>query len=229
MSGSSESGSSEDTSDLVAWKEVHSSLIEAVKSAKAAVDAQKAQRRFWLEEICSNLNEQGKLTPTSVWKRPDTAPKKGHAARSSLESKTTATKRKKKESAADVPAKKPRKKASISASVTTATTEDDTGGVLNDEEANEPKDLQKKKPKIKISRKLPMHGNQHSQKDLSENNSQSATLVPAVPIPPPPEFMAGGQSGGAFPSGLEYSQGQWSQGSAQTNLQMMVSAICFRK
>ena len=45
-------------------------LTEAVIVAKEAVAAAKAQRRYWLEEIAANLTTEGKLTATSVWKKP---------------------------------------------------------------------------------------------------------------------------------------------------------------
>ena len=57
-------------SELEAWREVHQKLTEAVLVGKEAVTAAKAQRRYWLEEIAANLTTDGKLTATSVWKKP---------------------------------------------------------------------------------------------------------------------------------------------------------------
>lgn len=56
--------------ELAAWKKVHRHLLQAVLLAKEAVIAQEAQKRFWLEEIHSNLDADGRLTATSVWKVP---------------------------------------------------------------------------------------------------------------------------------------------------------------
>jgi hypothetical protein len=42
--------------------------------AKEAVAVAKAQRRYWMEEICANLTPEGKLTATSVWKKPTETP-----------------------------------------------------------------------------------------------------------------------------------------------------------
>ncbi|GAX11497.1 hypothetical protein FisN_22Lh190 [Fistulifera solaris] len=58
--------------ELESLRKVHALLMEAVKTAESAVNAQLAQRRFWLEEICSNLDEEGNLQSTSIWKRPVT-------------------------------------------------------------------------------------------------------------------------------------------------------------
>jgi hypothetical protein len=60
----------ESISELGSWRQVHAQLVEAVSIAREAVAAKKLQRRFWLEDICANLTEDGKLTATSVWKRP---------------------------------------------------------------------------------------------------------------------------------------------------------------
>jgi hypothetical protein len=56
--------------ELKSLRKVHALLMEAVKRAESAVNAQLAQRRFWLEEICSNIDEEGNLQSTSIWKRP---------------------------------------------------------------------------------------------------------------------------------------------------------------
>lgn len=56
-----------------AWKQVHFHLTKAVIVARQSIEAKKRQRRFWLETICNNLTEEGKLAPHSVWKRPASA------------------------------------------------------------------------------------------------------------------------------------------------------------
>lgn len=60
---------------IKSWREVHKLLSQAVLVAKEAVDAAKAQRRYWMEEICANLTTEGTLVSASVWKKP-IAPKK---------------------------------------------------------------------------------------------------------------------------------------------------------
>jgi hypothetical protein len=57
------------------WLETHRLLSQAVLVANEAVDAARAQRRYWMEEICANLTADGTLISTSGWKIP-TAPKK---------------------------------------------------------------------------------------------------------------------------------------------------------
>jgi hypothetical protein len=95
-------------SELESWRQVHRSLIEAVKVSEEAVAAQKAQRRYWLEEICANLDEEGMHQPTSVWKRPQVTIKKQPPKRTS--SKPLVAKRKK--SIEPKPGKKARKRKS---------------------------------------------------------------------------------------------------------------------
>jgi hypothetical protein len=56
--------------NVAAWRQVHATLLEAVNRAQLGVQAQRAQRRFWLEEICGNLTDHGKLVVGSVWRRP---------------------------------------------------------------------------------------------------------------------------------------------------------------
>lgn len=102
--------------DWEEWREVHAKLIQAVRKSQEAVAIQKAQRRYWLEEIAWNLSEDGSLTSASAWKRPvpvtKTSSKKG-----ALKSASAAGsyKRKKKDAASlessdSRPAKKARKK-----------------------------------------------------------------------------------------------------------------------
>jgi hypothetical protein len=52
------------------WRQVHSTLFNAVIKAQEAVAIQKAQRRFWLEEIAYNLDDAGQPASHSLWKRP---------------------------------------------------------------------------------------------------------------------------------------------------------------
>lgn len=105
--------------DLEAWREVHATLLQAVRKAQEAVDMQKAQRRYWLEEIAWNLSEDGCPTGASAWLRPvpviKSSLKKGAHLPASLT--TASSKRKKKGGTTleetgdhDKPAKKPRKK-----------------------------------------------------------------------------------------------------------------------
>jgi hypothetical protein len=63
----------ESQSEMESWREAHKTLTEAVIVAKEAVTAAKAQRRYWLEEIAANLTAEGKLTSSSVWKKPTKA------------------------------------------------------------------------------------------------------------------------------------------------------------
>jgi hypothetical protein len=56
--------------DVAAWREVHATLLIAVQKAQEAIAIQKAQRRYWLEEIAWNLDDSGQLANHSIWKRP---------------------------------------------------------------------------------------------------------------------------------------------------------------
>ena len=115
QTATSNSSSDEMISELDSWRQVHRTLINAVIVAEEAVAIQKAQRRYWLQEIAANLDEEGTSMhqSTSIWKRPVTI--KRHPA------KRATTKRRKKASANESssspsakPAakKKPRKKKS---------------------------------------------------------------------------------------------------------------------
>lgn len=108
MSTAADHESSTAPTDLEAWKQVHSTLTEAVQRAQEAVNIRKAQRRFWMEEICSNMTVEGKLKSSSVWKRPLVLKK---TAKRSVAAKPAGTKRKKKDPN-DPKQKKPRKKKS---------------------------------------------------------------------------------------------------------------------
>jgi hypothetical protein len=68
-------------SELKAWREAHRHLTHAVLVAKEAVAVAKAQRRYWMEEICANLTPEGKPTATSVWKKPTKTTRKAPAKR----------------------------------------------------------------------------------------------------------------------------------------------------
>lgn len=58
---------SEDLDDIDAWKEVHRQLILAVAMTQDTINAEKAKRRFLLEEIYLNVKADGTLAPSSKW------------------------------------------------------------------------------------------------------------------------------------------------------------------
>jgi hypothetical protein len=158
-------------SELDAWKEVHATLTEAVKRSQDAVHAQKAQRRFWMEEICANLTGEGKLKPSSVWKRP--VVQKKSAVKKISVPKTTGTKRKRKDPDAK-PAKKPRKKKAAN----------------NEGESDAPKP---KKIKISMKKKaaVPEAFLHQPKEDLDEsetysNDSSGMQQGEYALVPPPP-------------------------------------------
>jgi len=102
--------------DLETMREVHATLLEAVRKAQEAVAIQSAQRRYWLEEFASNLTDDGKLIAHSLWKRPvpfrrskvDTSKRVG-AKRKRKDSGSSENKKKaRKETAAAKPKKNPR-------------------------------------------------------------------------------------------------------------------------
>jgi hypothetical protein len=68
--GGDDSNDEEALEDVAVWREVHSTLLLAVRKAQDAIAIQKAQRRYWMEEIAWNLGEDGSLTPFSSWNRP---------------------------------------------------------------------------------------------------------------------------------------------------------------
>ena len=102
------------TSELDSWKQVHAQLVHALSIAREAVAAKKLQRRLWLEEICANLTEEGKLTPTSVWTRPTLYKKPGASKRKPAVGGVVAPKKKRvvkpEGGTADKPKKKPGRK-----------------------------------------------------------------------------------------------------------------------
>jgi hypothetical protein len=173
-----ESSTSAPPSELDAWKEVHATLTEAVKRAQDAVNAQKAQRRFWLEEICTNLTGEGKLKAT-VWNRP--VVQKKTAAKKPSVPKTAGTKRKKKDPDTK-PAKKPRKKKAAN----------------DDGEVDAPKTK-----KIKISAKkkaaVPEAFLRQPEEDLDESETyshDSSGMQPGEYAPVPPHGPPGPQQWG---------------------------------
>jgi hypothetical protein len=183
-------------SELDAWKEVHATLTEAVKRAQDAVHAQKAQRRFWMEEICANLTGEGKLKPTSVWKRP--VVQKKSAVKKPTVPKTAGTKRKKKDPDTSAkPAKKPRKKKAAN----------------NEGESDAPKP---KKIKISLKKKVavPETFPHQPEEDLDESetysNDSSGMQQGEYALGPPP-----------LPPGP-----QWGAPPAHNPLQMMVRSCC---
>jgi outer membrane biosynthesis protein TonB len=129
MSDSSSDEEEHGHNELNAWRQVHEQLANAVIIAKEAVAAKKLQRRFWLEEICANLTEEGKVTANSVWKRPVPV-KKAVVKRSTKPKELVVKKRKPK---AEPKPKKPRKKKSIG----------------DDDEEGQPK---KKKIRLKLNK-----------------------------------------------------------------------------
>lgn len=96
--------------ELQAWREAHEHLSKAVLVAKEAVEVAKAQRRYWLEEICANLTHDGRLVNTSVWKKATKTTRKAPAKRKSGEN-ASGTKRKRKADNAGQDAKQDPKKA----------------------------------------------------------------------------------------------------------------------
>lgn len=109
MSDSSSDEEEHSQTELDAWRQVHEQLTNAVIIAKEAVAAKKLQRRFWLEEICANLTEEGKLTTSSVWTRP--VPVKKTVVKRVPKPKEPVVKKRKPK--AEPKPKKPRKKKSI--------------------------------------------------------------------------------------------------------------------
>jgi hypothetical protein len=186
-------------SELNAWKEVHATLTEAVKRAQDAVHAQKTQRRFWMEEICANLTGEGKLKPTSVWKRP--VVQKKSAVKKPSVPKPAGTKRKKKDPDTTAkPAKKPRKKKAAN----------------NEGESDGPKP---KKIKISLKKKtaVPEAFLHQTEEDLDESetysNDSSGMQQGGYALGPPPP-----------PPGP-----QWGAPPAHNPLQMMVRILMLQR
>ena len=53
--------------DVTAWKEVRGQLMLAIQLTQDSISAEKAKRRFLLEEIYLNVEQNGKLKATSTW------------------------------------------------------------------------------------------------------------------------------------------------------------------
>ena len=94
--------------ELQAWREAHEHLSKAILVAKEAVAVAKAQRRYWLEEVCANLTPEGKLVINSVWKKPMKVTRKTPPKRKPVD-KSSSTKRKRKADATGEDAKNPKK------------------------------------------------------------------------------------------------------------------------
>ena len=101
----------EQTTELESLRQVHRSLVEAVKVSLSSVAAQRAQRRYWLEEICANLDGDGRHQASSVWKRPSTTKKQ--VSKRSVSKSTTAKRKRTSTPGVAKPVKKPRKKKSL--------------------------------------------------------------------------------------------------------------------
>jgi len=145
--------------ELEAWKEVHDSLTAAVQISLEAVAALKAQHRYWLEEICANLTDEGKLQASSVWLRP--VPPKKTKGKSGKANAAGGSKRKKKATGdsgnkeQNKPAKKPRKKKAEKKAVV---------AVAVDEETNKSDDTKSvKKVKISLKKRPPSTATEASQ------------------------------------------------------------------
>lgn len=80
-------------SELETWREAHKNLMDAVIVAREAVDAAKAQRRYWMEEICANLSPEGRLTQNSLWRQRVT-PKKAAPKKKASKPPTTSKRKK---------------------------------------------------------------------------------------------------------------------------------------
>eukprot|EP01083_Nonionella_stella_P054278 143334_1 len=95
--------------DLEAWKEAHRHLTLAVIMTKDAIAAEKAKRRYLLEEIYTNVTTDGTLAPTSKWVISSSA----SAAKSKSAAKTNASTKQKSSKQKQATVKKGRKKKSV--------------------------------------------------------------------------------------------------------------------
>jgi hypothetical protein len=171
--------------ELESLRKVHGLLMEAVKTAESAVNAQLAQRRFWLEEICSNIDEEGNLQSTSIWKRPVTVKVPPGKKGSSLKRKKNSL-----ESSSEKPAKKPRtKKESETTRVKTAAA----------------KPPLKRGPTVKIKmRTLPVSAEKRppspdsdateSQKDDDDEEDDDGSFSGSYPVAQPSEHNSDSES-----------------------------------
>jgi hypothetical protein len=176
--------------EVEAWKQVHEHLTNAVIVAKEAVAAKKAQRRFWMEEICANLTPEGKLTVNSVWNRPSII-------------KKTVIKRIQKPKAVEVAVKKPRKRK--------ASTEPNTDKPKKVRKKKIPTDSntppKPKKIRLKTNKKGKMKqltpeasvlAEDHSQEaseTVDEEDSDTETGLMASEYPPSRDMSAGAGAG----------------------------------
>lgn len=83
--------------ELHAWRQVHAHLSKAIAVAQEAVAVAKANRRYWLEEICANVTPEGKLINTSSWKKSGKSTRKPTAKRKATASGTKAKRQRKQE------------------------------------------------------------------------------------------------------------------------------------
>lgn len=58
-----------DNCDLATWQHLHRTLHNAVRVAQEQVDIQKAQKRYWMEEIAAHIQADGTLQPHSSWRK----------------------------------------------------------------------------------------------------------------------------------------------------------------
>ncbi|GKZ00734.1 hypothetical protein MPSEU_001025300 [Mayamaea pseudoterrestris] len=151
--------------DVEAWKKVHATLIEAVIRAQAAVQAQQVQKRFWLEEIAGNLNDHGKLSAGSVWKRP-MGGATGIALSSGAKASTTATSSAKRKADNSHSNSKNRKKKLSE------------GSEPDDDDPERGASSPMKKAKTVLTRTLPTPGTS------AASSSSSSHMQPIYPHPP---------------------------------------------
>lgn len=233
MSESSSVASSEGeqghNNELDAWREVHGLLTNALLVAKEAVGAKKVQRRFWLEEICANLTDGGKLTQNSVWLRPS-PPKK------------TATKRAAKPPTAVPPTKKPRKKKSTDGTPAAA----GKTKKLRKRKTNEEDDNDEQSPARPKAKKIRLKLSAKTSATAAPKSNSSVTSSPAAPVDydhhqqpdnsdtdddeeDDSDVDAGGSvshyesGGGSFMRVAEYAQGDTQWGTAGQQVPLMVS------
>lgn len=150
--------------ELEAWREVHRHLTQAVLAAREGVAAAKAQRRFWMEEICGNLTPEGKLVQSSVWKRPAPIKARKTPKKSTPKTEKAPPKRKKKKTEGDDEAKPKKKKSSGKRKKKSADDEQDEAGTA---EGGKPP----KKAKLRLS--LKKSGGKPKKKTPKKTNFES--------------------------------------------------------
>ncbi|KAL3936114.1 MAG: hypothetical protein SGBAC_008496 [Bacillariaceae sp.] len=169
-----ETGTSGPTETLEGWKQVHTQLIDAILVAKEAVAAKKLQRRYWMEEICSNLTpETGKLTATSIWKQPV-------ASKDRVKQKKTAVAKKRKRSTEPKAKKTTEKKKKATANKRKSSTRDDEGEAEGEEGENKEDGVKKekseekpppKKKKKKLTKKESRGGAERNLQDTPDHET----------------------------------------------------------